>query len=84
MIDFDLLNSGATQLSLCCTEVTSGDQVVFDTSRGDRVGVEHGRTALALAWEMFRMARHHSKNCPSLRAVTEVRGCLCSSGQDRR
>lgn len=41
LVDFDLLNSGATRLSLCCTDVVSGDRVVFDTGRGDRIGVEH-------------------------------------------
>jgi len=47
-VDFDLLNSGATRLSLCCTDVVSGDRVVFDTGRGDRIGVEHVLASSAL------------------------------------
>ena len=48
LVDFDLLNSGATRLSLCCTDVISGDRVVFDTGRGDRIGVEHILASCAL------------------------------------
>jgi NTE family protein len=48
LIDFDLLNSGVTRLSVCCTDVIGGDRVVFDTSRGDRIGVEHVLASCAL------------------------------------
>ena len=48
LIDFDLLNSGVTRLSLCCTDVIGGDRVVFDTGRGDRIGVDHVLASCAL------------------------------------
>ena len=48
LIDFDLLNDGATRLSLSCTDVVSGDRVVFDTGRGDRIGVDHVLASCAL------------------------------------
>ena len=48
IIDFGLLNSGAIRLSLCCTDVVTGDRVVFDTGRGDRIGVDHITASCAL------------------------------------
>lgn len=48
LVDFDLLNSGATRISLSCTDVISGDRVVFDTGRGDRIGVDHILVSCAL------------------------------------
>ncbi len=47
-VDLGLLNSGATRLSLSCTDVISGDRVVFDTGRGDRIGVDHILASSAL------------------------------------
>ncbi len=47
-VDFELLNKGATRLSLCCTDVVSGERVVFDTARGDRIGAEHILASCAL------------------------------------
>lgn len=47
-VDFELLNKGATRLSLCCTDVVSGERVVFDTLRGDRIGAEHVLASCAL------------------------------------
>lgn len=47
-IDFDLLNNGATRLSLSCTDVISGDRVVFDTGRGDRIKIDHVLASCAL------------------------------------
>jgi len=48
LVDFELLNSGATRLSICCTDVISGERVVFDTAHGDRIGVEHVLASCAL------------------------------------
>ncbi len=48
LIDFGLLNSGAVRMSLSCTDVLSGERVVFDTGRGDRIGVEHVLASCAL------------------------------------
>jgi NTE family protein len=48
IIDFGLLNSGAIRLSLCCTDVITGDRVVFDTGRGERIGVDHIVASCAL------------------------------------
>lgn len=48
LIDFDLLNSGETRLTLSCTDIINGDRVVFDTGRGDRIGVEHVLASCAL------------------------------------
>jgi len=48
IIDFGLLNSGAIRLSLCCTDVITGDRVVFDTGRGDRIGMDHIVASCAL------------------------------------
>ncbi len=52
IIDFDLLNGyrsrGTTRLSVSCTDVVSGDRVVFDTGRGDCIGVDHILASSAL------------------------------------
>jgi NTE family protein len=40
-IDFDLLNSGETRLSVVTTDIETGEEVVFDTGRGDRIGSDH-------------------------------------------
>ena len=48
LIDFELLNNGTPRLSLCCTDVVTGDRVVFDTGRGDRIGVDHILASCAL------------------------------------
>lgn len=41
LVDFALLNAGAPRLSVVTTDLTSGERVVFDTGRGDRIGPEH-------------------------------------------
>ncbi len=48
LIDFDRLNRGSVRLSLCTTDVVSGERVVFDTGRGTRVGPEHILASCAL------------------------------------
>ena len=48
LVDFDLLNRGDVRVSLSCTDVVSGDRVVFDTGRGDRIEVEHLLASSAL------------------------------------
>lgn len=48
LIDFDRLNGGGVRLSLCTTDVVSGERVVFDTGRGAQVGPEHVLASCAL------------------------------------
>ena len=48
LIDFDRLNRGGVRLSLCTTDVVSGERVVFDTGRGARIGPEHVVASCAL------------------------------------
>lgn len=40
LIDFDYLNSGAVRLTVGATDITSGNSVIFDTTR-QRLGPEH-------------------------------------------
>ena len=48
LVDFDRLNRGSVRLSLCTTDVVSGERVVFDTGRGTQVGPEHVLASCAL------------------------------------
>ena len=48
LIDFDRLNRGDVRLSLCTTDVVSGERVVFDTGRGTLIGPEHVLASCAL------------------------------------
>ena len=48
LVDFDLLNSGSIRLALSCTDVISGERVVFDTGHGDRIGPQHVLASCAL------------------------------------
>lgn len=48
LVDFDLLNSGAVRVALSCTDVITGERVVFDTGRGDRIGPQHVLASCAL------------------------------------
>ena len=48
LVDWDRLNDGATRLALCCTDVLTGERVVFDTGRGDRIGSAHVVASSAL------------------------------------
>ena len=41
LVDFDRLNDGAIRISIITTDVLSGEEVIFDTRRGARIGVEH-------------------------------------------
>ncbi len=40
-IDFGRLNSGTPRLSVVCTDVETGDEVVFDTRNGATIGPDH-------------------------------------------
>jgi NTE family protein len=40
-IDFGRLNGGAPRLTVVTTDIETGDAVVFDTGRGDRIAPEH-------------------------------------------
>ena len=48
LVDFDLLNSGAVRLAISCTDVMSGERVVFDTGHGDRIEAQHVLASCAL------------------------------------
>jgi len=48
LIDFDRLNRGGVRLSLCTTDVVSGERVVFDTGRDTQVRPEHILASCAL------------------------------------
>ncbi len=48
LIDFDRLNGGDVRLSLCTTDVVTGERVVFDTGRGVQIGPEHVVASCAL------------------------------------
>ena len=41
LVDFDLLNDGRPRVSVVFTDVETGEAVVLDTGRGDRIGSEH-------------------------------------------
>lgn len=40
LVDFDYLNRSDIRLSVCCVDIETGDEVVFDTTR-HRIGPEH-------------------------------------------
>ena len=48
LLDFDRLNGGGIRVSVSATDVLSGERVVFDTARGDRIGPEHVAASSAL------------------------------------
>jgi NTE family protein len=41
LVDFERLNDGAVRVSIVTTDVETGQEIVFDTHRGDRIGPEH-------------------------------------------
>lgn len=47
LIDFDLLNSGATRLSVLAVDLATGLETVFDTTR-QRIGTEHLMASAAM------------------------------------
>lgn len=48
LVDFDRIASGDIRLSLSATDLASGERVVFDTARGDRIGPEQVAASCAL------------------------------------
>lgn len=40
LVDFDRVNDGSVRLTVTATDIVSGERVVFDTSRGDWIGVD--------------------------------------------
>lgn len=48
LLDFDRLNGGEIRVSVAATDVLSGERVVFDTARGERIGPEHVAASSAL------------------------------------
>src|SRR3954469_2297391 len=41
LVDFDRLNSGEVRVTVATTDVESGELVMFDTARGDRITIDH-------------------------------------------
>lgn len=41
LVDFERLNSGEVRVSVVTTDIQTGQEVVFDTAEGDRIGPEH-------------------------------------------
>jgi NTE family protein len=41
LIDFGRLNSGETRVTVATTDIESGELVLFDTAKGDRIGIDH-------------------------------------------
>src|SRR5690349_6156002 len=41
LVDFERLNGGEIRMSVATTDVATGDLVLFDTARGDRIGIDH-------------------------------------------
>ena len=48
LVDFDRLNHGSVRVSLACTDVLSGERVVFDTGRGCTLTPQHILASCAL------------------------------------
>lgn len=48
VVDFDRLNGGGCRVALAATDVETGERVVFDTARGDRIGPRHVVASSAL------------------------------------
>ena len=48
LVDFDRLNRGAVRVTLCSTDVETGERVVFDTGRGCTIGPQHVLASCAL------------------------------------
>lgn len=49
LVDFDRLNRGPVRLSVSATDLESGEQVVFDTGRHDRIGPDEILASCAMA-----------------------------------
>ena len=47
-VDFDRLNDGTCRVALAATDIETGDRVIFDTARGDRLGPRHVVASCAL------------------------------------
>jgi NTE family protein len=41
LVDFDRLNGGNISIAVAATDIESGEPVIFDTARGDRIGIDH-------------------------------------------
>jgi len=41
LVDFERLNSGDIRFSVAATDVETGDLVLFDTSKGDKISIDH-------------------------------------------
>lgn len=47
LVDFDRLNRSDIRLTVCCVDIETGEEVVFDTTR-DRIGPEHVLASTAI------------------------------------
>jgi NTE family protein len=41
LVDFERLNSGACRVSIATTDIETGELVIFDTKRGEKISVDH-------------------------------------------
>lgn len=41
LVDFSRLNSGDVRVTVAATDLESGELVLFDSARGDRIGIDH-------------------------------------------
>jgi NTE family protein len=41
LVDFDRLNAGDIRCSMACTDIETGEMVLFDTARGTNITIEH-------------------------------------------
>jgi NTE family protein len=41
LVDFERLNGGEIRVTIATTDIESGECVLFDTARGDRIGLDH-------------------------------------------
>jgi NTE family protein len=41
LVDFERVNAGDIRVSVATTDLETGDTVLFDTGRGDHIGIEH-------------------------------------------
>lgn len=48
VVDFELVNSGAVRVTLCATDVVTGERVVFDTGHGCTITPQHILASCAL------------------------------------
>jgi NTE family protein len=49
LVDFDLLNDGPVRITIATTDMVTGERIVFDNRKGDRITLDHILASSALA-----------------------------------